>query len=74
MRTQLQKMKLLPVAKRQMKRLLKHLVSKSLQNWVIMMDDRYKPLILLVRQAGFEPAAYGFVVRTSEFPNLLKLL
>jgi len=24
-----------------------------------------KPLILLVRQAGFEPAAYGFVVRTS---------
>ena len=29
---------------------------------------------LMVRQAGFEPAAYGFVVRASEFPNFLKLL
>jgi len=28
----------------------------------------------MVRQAGFEPAAYGFVVRASEFPNPLKLL
>jgi hypothetical protein len=28
----------------------------------------------LVRPAGFEPAAYGFEVRASEFPNLLKLL
>jgi len=31
-------------------------------------------LILLVRPAGFEPAAYGFEGMTSEFPNLLKLL
>jgi len=28
----------------------------------------------VVRPAGFEPAAYGFEDRTSEFPNLLKLL
>ena len=34
---------------------------------------RYNPLILLVRPAGFEPAAYGFEGMTSEFPNLLKL-
>ena len=32
------------------------------------------PLILMVRPAGFEPAAYGFEVRASEFPNLLNLL
>ena len=30
-----------------------------------------KPLILLVRQAGFEPAAYGFVVRRSIRAELL---
>ena len=29
------------------------------------------PLILLVRQAGFEPAAYGFVVRRSIRAELL---
>jgi len=28
----------------------------------------------VVRPAGFEPAAYGFEVRTSEFSNLLNLL
>jgi hypothetical protein len=32
-----------------------------------------KPLILLVRQAGFEPAAYGFVVRRSIRAELLAL-
>ena len=30
-----------------------------------------KPLYLLVRQAGFEPAAYGFVVRRSIRAELL---
>ena len=30
-----------------------------------------KPSILLVRQAGFEPAAYGFVVRRSIRAELL---
>ena len=30
-----------------------------------------KPLILVVRQAGFEPAAYGFVVRRSIRAELL---
>ena len=35
---------------------------------------RYNPLILLVRPAGFEPAAYGFEDRASEFPNPLNLL
>ncbi len=71
MRTQLQKMKLLPVAKLQMKRLLKRLSSKSLYINMIMIDSRYKPFILLVRQAGFEPAAYGFVVRRSIRAELL---
>ena len=33
-----------------------------------------KPLILLVRQAGFEPAAYGFVVRRSIRAELLALV
>ena len=32
-----------------------------------------KPLKLLVRQAGFEPAAYGFVVRRSIRAELLAL-
>ena len=32
-----------------------------------------KPLNLLVRPAGFEPAAYGFEDRASELSNLLKL-
>jgi len=32
------------------------------------------PAFFMVRPAGFEPAAYGFEVRTSDFPNLLKLL
>jgi hypothetical protein len=32
-----------------------------------------KPFILLVRQAGFEPAAYGFVVRRSIRAELLAL-
>ena len=30
--------------------------------------------MIMVRPAGFEPAAYGFEDRTSEFPNRLKLL
>ena len=34
----------------------------------------FSPISFMVRQAGFEPAAYGFVDRTSEFPNLLKTL
>jgi len=33
----------------------------------------HKPLVLLARPAGFEPAAYGFVDRTTELPNLLKI-
>ena len=31
------------------------------------------PLFSLTSLAGFEPATYGFVDKTSEFPNLLKL-
>ena len=34
----------------------------------------FSPISFMVRQAGFEPAAYGFVVRIPEFPNLLILL
>ena len=45
-----------------------HIIKKGLQHL------RCNPLILLVRPAGFEPAAYGFEDRTSEFPNRLKLL
>ena len=41
---------------------------KVIPNW-----DSANPLLsLMVRPAGFEPAAYGFVRRTPEFPNLLK--
>ena len=36
-----------------------HITQKGLQH------HRYNPLILLVRPAGFEPAAYGFEVRRS---------
>ena len=32
------------------------------------------PLISMVRPAGFEPAAYGFVVKISGFHNLLNLV
>ena len=38
------------------------------------LDNFPKPLILLVRQAGFEPAAYGFVVRRSIRAELLALV
>jgi len=30
------------------------------------------PWVFLARPAGFEPATYGFVDKTSEFPNLLE--
>ena len=39
-----------------------------------MVNQPYPYFVLLVRPAGFEPAAYGFEDRTFEFPNLLILL
>ena len=55
----------------------------AMNSWKVQMEQRIGSKYLrrhslfcvnLVRPAGFEPAAYGFVVRASEFPNLLILL
>jgi hypothetical protein len=51
-----------------------YVVTKWLRNEKRGLRFKRNPLIYLVRPAGFEPAAYGFEVRISEFPNPLNLL
>jgi hypothetical protein len=73
----------------QLEKMAKNFLNNSLNPMVIGNLSRYmpvkrhkkgaysfnlcKPLIFVVRQAGFEPAAYGFVVRRSIRAELLAL-